>query len=153
MKISEILDENRIKVDFKSKNKIDAIKEMVGVLEDSNSVLNYDKVLNSVLSREKAMTTGIGNGIAIPHGKSNYVKNMIASLGIVKEGIPFDSIDGEPVDIIFTLVSPSGFSGPHIKALSLVSRLLNNEKTRKKILECVTPHEVFSLLKKEENKI
>lgn len=153
MKISEILDENRIKVDFKSKNKIDAIKEMVGVLEDSNSVLNYDKVLNSVLSREKAMTTGIGNGIAIPHGKSNYVKNMIASLGIVKEGIPFDSIDGEPVDIIFTLISPSGFSGTHIKALSLVSRLLNNEKTRKKILECGTPREVFSLLKKEENEI
>ncbi|MCK4966670.1 PTS sugar transporter subunit IIA [bacterium] len=152
MKISEILNESRIKVNFKSKNKSDAIKEMVGVLENSDSVLNNEEVLNSVLSREKAMTTGIGNGIAIPHGKSNYVKDMVASLGIVKEGIPFDSIDGKPVNIIFTLISPSRFSGPHIKALSLVSRLLNNEKTRKKILECTTPREVFSLLKKEESK-
>ena len=153
MKISEILDESRIKVGLKSKNKFDAIREMADVLKSSDSILNGEEVLSTIISREKAMTTGIGNGIAIPHGKTDYVKGMVASLGVVKNGIPFDSIDGEPVSIIFTLISPSGYSGPHIKALSHVSRLLNNDETRQKILECSTSEEVFSLLTEEEKKI
>ena len=153
MKISDILSENRISIDIRSRNKIDVIQEMVELLANSDSILDSKEVLECILSREKAMTTGIGNGIAIPHGKCNYVKKMIASLGIARDGIPFEAIDGKPVNIIFTLITPLGLSGPHIKALSIISKLLGNENTRKKLIECKTPKDIFSLLEKEEGKI
>ncbi|NVM03342.1 MAG: PTS sugar transporter subunit IIA [Candidatus Helarchaeota archaeon] len=152
MRISDILQEERIKVNLISKSKLDVIKELVDLIGNSDSVLDHKDVLNSIIEREKAMSTGIGNGVAIPHGKCTGVKSMVGSLGIVKEGIPFDSIDGKPVNIVFTLIAPVGPSGPHIKALSIVSRILNSNDTRKRLLNCNTPKEVVSLLEHEEKK-
>ena len=152
MRISDILQEERIKVNLISKSKLDVIKELVDLIGNSDSVLDHKDVLNSIIEREKAMSTGIGNGVAIPHGKCTGVKSMVGSLGIVKEGIPFDSIDGKPVNIVFTLIAPVGPSGPHIKALSIVSRILNSNDTRKRLLNCNTPKEVVSILEHEEKK-
>jgi len=152
MRVSDILNKERIKVKLRSKNKPDVIKELVDLMGSSDSVLDNKEVLKTIIEREKASSTGIGNGVAIPHGKCAGVKNMIGSLGIVKEGIPFDSIDGKPANIVFMLVAPIGPSGPHIKALSVVSRILNSNDTRRKLLNCNTPEEVASVFENEEKK-
>jgi len=152
MKISDILKEEQIKVNLESKTKSDAIKELVDLLRNSDSVLDNKEVLKSIIERENTMSTGIGNGVAIPHGKCSGVKNLIGSLGIAKEGIAFDSMDGKPVNIVFVLIAPTGPSGPHIKALSVVSKILNSNDTRKRLLKCNTPEEVFYVLENEEKK-
>lgn len=153
MMISNFLKEGRIKVKLDGKNKSDIIKEMVDLLGISDSILDNKEVLKSIIERENSMSTGIGNGIAVPHGKCSSVKNLVGTLGIVKEGIPFDSIDGNPVKIIFMLVAPdTGPSGSYIKALSLISKILNNESARKKILNCNSPKDIFSILVNEEKR-
>lgn len=152
MTISDFLKEGRIKVKLNSKNKSDIIKEMVDLLGNADSMFDNKEVLKSIIERENSMSTGIGNGIAIPHGKCSSVKNLVGSIGINKEGIPFDSIDGNPVKIIFMLVAPTGPSASHIKALSLMSKILNNEDARKNILICDSPKDVFSVLVNEEKK-
>jgi len=152
MKISDLLNEDRVKVNLKGSSKTEVIQELVDLIGHSDSVLNSKEVLNSIIEREKAVSTGIGSGVAIPHGKCSYVKNLIGSFGIVKNGIPFDAIDGKPVYIIFMLVAPPGPAGPHIKALSLISRILNDDEAREKLLKCNTSKEIFSVFENEEKK-
>ncbi len=152
MKISDLLNEDSVKVNLKGSSKTEIIKELVDLIGHSDSVLNNKEVLNSIVEREKAVSTGIGNGVAIPHGKCSYVKNLIGSFGTLKDGIPFDAIDGKPVYIIFMLVTPPGPAYLHIKALSLVSRILNDGEAREKFLKCNTPKEVFSVFENEEKK-
>ncbi len=152
MRITDILKDDRVRVNLKVKDKSEIIKELVDLIGHSDFVSDNKDVLNSIIEREQAMSTGIGNGVAIPHGKCSSVKDLIGSLGILKEGIPFDSIDGAPVQIIFMLVAPPGPSVPHIKALSLVSRILNDVKIREKLLKCKTSQEVVSIFENEEKK-
>ena len=109
-----------------------------------------DKVLQAVLEREKIMSTGIGDGIAIPHGKSDAVTELSAALGIHKRGVDFDALDGEPTFVFFLLVSPANVSGPHIKALARISRMLKNDNFKKKLIEAGSSEEILGIIEAEE---
>ncbi|MDP6040676.1 MAG: PTS sugar transporter subunit IIA, partial [Candidatus Latescibacteria bacterium] len=133
MTLMEILSGKSVIVGLKGQNKHEILEELVDTLEVGDKITDRDKVLEAVLLREEIMSTGIGHGIAIPHGKSEYVTALGGVLGIKSEGVNFDALDGKPTYIFFLLVSPLDVSGPHIKALARISRLLKGEDFRQRL--------------------
>src|SRR5689334_17888449 len=126
MRLNEILKPANIKIPLESKTKAEAIAELVNVLAASGDVSDAKKVLDAVLEREQTRTTGIGNGLAIPHGKCSGTKDLVMAIGRAATPIDFQSIDGRPVSIIWMLASPPDKTGPHIHALERESTRLNS---------------------------
>lgn len=108
MKISEFISEKEIIIGMKATEKQAALDELLQVLEKNNLIQDRKQVLDILLEREKLGSTGIGQGIAVPHAKTDQVKNLVCALGTSEKGINFDSLDGEPVYIIFLVLAPSG---------------------------------------------
>jgi nitrogen PTS system EIIA component len=152
MTLLDILSAQSTVVGLKSDSKDGIIEELVDALADGTVITDRGKVLQAVLEREKIMSTGIGDGIAIPHGKSDAVNSLAAALGIHKRGIDFDALDGEPAYVFFLLVSPANISGPHIKALARISRLLKNDSFKKKLITADSPEEIIEIIRSEEEK-
>ena len=152
MKITEFLDLRGIKVDMQMSEKEDVLKELVDVLADVKDIGDKKLILKALIERENLGSTGIGQGIAIPHGKTDKVKDIVAVLGISRAGVNFDALDGEPVFLFFLLVAPKENPGPHLKALAQISRLLRDSFFCELIKRCKTPEEVFDLIRKEEEK-
>ena len=152
MKISEILDKRAIKIGMTAITKEETLKELVKILAQVEDIGDPDGIVKALVERENLGSTGIGQGIAIPHGKTDKVKRLIAVLGISKSGVNFDALDGEPVYIFFLLVAPKATAGPHLKALAQISRLLRDSYFCELIRKCKTEEEVFNLIKHEEEK-
>ncbi len=152
MKISEILDKRAIKIGMEASTKEEALKELVAVLAQVENVGDPKNIVKTLVERENLGSTGIGQGIAIPHGKTDKVNRLIAVLGTSKKGIDFDALDGEPVFIFFLLVAPKETAGPHLKALAQISRLLRDTYFCELIRRCETPDQLFHLIKNEEEK-
>lgn len=152
MTLMEILSGKSVVVGLKGQNKREVLEELVNALEVGDKITDRDKVLEAVLLREEIMSTGIGHGIAIPHGKSEYVTELGGVLGIKKEGVDFDALDGKPTYIFFLLVSPLDVSGPHIKALARISRLLKGEDFRQKLIAAVDNDDALAIIEEEEKK-
>ncbi|MCA6079628.1 PTS sugar transporter subunit IIA [Candidatus Endomicrobiellum agilis] len=150
MKIMDFLSQDAIIVDLKSTDRKSAIIELVEILKDTKKVKKTDEITNVILEREKLGSTGIGQGIAIPHGKINILQKQIGVLGISRKGIEFNSLDGEPVHIIFLLVGPIEVTGQHLKALSKISRLFKNKFLRQAIRDAVTPEEIIKIIQQED---
>ena len=150
MSLLEILSANSTLVGLKGTTKDEIIEELVDSLEVGASITDRDKVLEAVLEREKIMSTGIGDGIAIPHGKSDAVVQLTAALGIHKRGVDFEALDGEPAFVFFLLVSPANVSGPHIKALARISRMLKNDSFKKRLIEADSAQAVLEIIEEEE---
>ena len=150
MKISEILNEKLIKININAKDKTDAINQMIDLAVNSGNIINLEKVKECVFERERLVSTGVGKGFAIPHGKTDEIKDMIAAFGILSEPIDFDSIDGENVNFIFLLVGKDSLLNAHIKLLSRISRLMNKDEFRVKLLQAPNEAEVLKLFKEEE---
>ncbi len=136
--IFKFLDTNCIQTELKSDNKTDIINELLQLLEDAGKLNDPKACRKAVFDREATMSTGMQHGIAIPHGKSPGVDSLKAAVGIKKEGVEFESIDGEPCTIFIMVVSPKNSTGPHIQFLSSISAILNSEEARKSILESDT---------------
>ena len=153
MSLLDILSEESTIVDLQGETKEDIITELVNVLPMGDVVTDKEKVLMAVLEREKIMSTGIGDGIAIPHGKSDAVSQLAAALGTQRRGVDFEALDGEPAFVFFLLVSPAKVSGPHIKALARISRLLKNDDFKKKLTAATTPAEVLSVIEAQEQNL
>ncbi len=151
MKLTEILQTSCVKVPLESKDKKSAIIELVDLLDSKHLLSDRDIVLESVLMREQTRSTGIGSGIAIPHGKCNAVKELIMAVGIADEPIDFESVDAKPVKIILLLVSPANQTGPHIQALAQISRLMLDEKFKEKLENSSSADEAYELLSKKDN--
>lgn len=128
-----------------------AITELVDLLAENDFLLDRDVVLEAVLMREETRSTGIGSGIAIPHGKCSGVKELVMAIGIAHDPIDFDSIDHKPVKIIVLLASPIDRTGPHIQALARVSRLMLDEKFRMQLENASSPEEVYELISSKEH--
>ena len=152
MTLMEILSGKSVVVGLKGQGKQDILEELVDVLEVGEKITDSEKVLEAVLQREEIMSTGIGHGIAIPHGKSEFVKELGGVLGIKHDGVEFDSLDGQPTFIFFLLVSPMDVSGPHIKALARISRLLKGEDFREALIACPDNETALKILDEEESK-
>ena len=150
MNLTELLDEQVILVDLKATHKRAVIEEMATSLTTSGKITDQEAVLQAVLEREKIMSTGIGKGVAIPHGKCNAVNQLTGVLGIKKEGIDFQALDEQPVYLFFLLVSPTEVSGPHIRALAHISRLLRQDALRKRLIDAESPQAVLDLIAEEE---
>ena len=148
----EILSGKSVIVGLNGEGKREILEELVDVLEVGDNITDREKVLEAVLQREEIMSTGIGHGIAIPHGKSEYVKELRGVLGIKSQGVEFDSLDGQPTFIFFLLVSPMDVSGPHIKALARISRLLKGEEFRQELIDCPDNQTAIRILEEEESK-
>lgn len=150
MRLSELLKPADIKLELTADNKTDAIRELVDLLAANGQILDAKKVLGAVLEREGQRTTGIGNGLAIPHGKSNGTADLVMALGKAKSPIDFQAIDGRPVTWIWLLTSPPDKTGPHIHALARISRLMTIDQFRHALAEAKTPEEVFEIIRKQE---
>ena len=152
MNLLDILSKKSTVVGLEGETKEDIITELVDSLEVGEVISYRDKVLEAVLEREKIMSTGIGDGIAIPHGKSESVIKLAAALGTQRRGVDFEALDGEPAYVFFLLVSPVNVSGPHIKALARISRLLKNDDFKKRLVAASTTEEIVSVIESEEEK-
>lgn len=145
----KLISENCITMDLKGRDKDSIIKEMVSLMEADGKLLNYDECLEAVLEREASMSTGMQNGIAIPHGKSDGVSDLVVAIGLNKKGIEFNSLDGLPAKIFIMTLSPKHAAGPHIQFLSSVSAILNKENMMDDLLSCKTSSDVKELLVRE----
>ncbi|MBS1514636.1 MAG: PTS sugar transporter subunit IIA [Bacteroidetes bacterium] len=150
MKISEILEESIISVGLDAADKTDAINQIVDLANNSGKILNLEKVRGCVLEREKLVSTGVGKGFAIPHGKTDAISDITAAFAILKNPIDFESIDLQPVKFIFLLVGKENLLNAHIKLLSRISRLMNKDEFRQRLSESKTSKEVLEIFKEEE---
>ena len=133
MNIMSFLDEQAVTTDLKAHTgKEEIIRELIGLLVNAGSIKDRDvnKLLQILLKRESLGSTGIGQGVAIPHGKSDCVTKLVAAFGVSRAGVNFDSLDGEPVGLFFLLIAPEDSAGPHLKALARISRLLKDKHIR-----------------------
>lgn len=152
MKITEFLDKRGIKIGLHAVEKEDILKELVDVLAEVKDIGDKKSILKALVERENLGSTGIGQGIAIPHGKTDRVSELVAVLGISPKGVNFEALDGEMVHIFFLLVAPKDTAGPHLKALAQISRLLRDSYFCQLLQRCKTAEEAYELIHREEEK-
>ncbi|MBF8247955.1 MAG: putative PTS IIA-like nitrogen-regulatory protein PtsN [Bacteroidetes bacterium] len=124
---------------------------MIDLAASQDKVVDKEKLRAAIFEREKIMSTGVGSGFAIPHGKTDAVNDIVAALAVTAQPIDYQSLDEQPVRIVFLLVGRDNMVGPHIKLLSRISRLMNKEEFRAKLLEAKTPLEILDIFRKEES--
>lgn len=150
MKILDFLAGNCVLTELKGKTKKEVISELVDVLAKNKLVKNTGKTVEAIIKREGTGSTGIGQGVAIPHAKSGDVSKIVASLGISKPGVDFDSLDGEPVYIIFLMVAPPESISEHLQAIAKISRLLKDKFFRQSLRDAQTAQEIIKTIKEED---
>lgn len=154
MKIADFLHDRAVSADLKAVDKVGVVKELVGLLVGAGCIRRDDQqtLVETLLSREELGSTGIGQGVGIPHGKSDAVKELIAAFGRSVAGVDFDSLDGEPVHLFFLLVAPTASAGPHLKALARISRLLKDKYFREALKSAKDDKEIVCIIKEEDAK-
>ena len=150
MLLTDLLTIDRIKIPLQAGTKDDVLRELVQVITQHDGVSEPDEVLRAVREREAVLSTGIGNGVAIPHGKSSMVTDLVMAAGRTASPVDFDSLDGQPVQLLFMLVGPETAAGPHIKALSRISRLIRRDVVREQLINAQTAEEFFQGLREAE---
>lgn len=145
MKINEVLSKGCIQVGLDAKDKQDLLEKISDLAMNSGKITNRAAVLKSIMEREKIMSTGIGKNICLPHAKTEYIDGPVAAMATLKTPVDFHSLDGEPVNICFLLLGKENNIGMHLRLLSKISRFLNNDEFREKILNSKTPDEIINL--------
>ena len=153
MRLTDILKPQNIKVPLQAKVKADAIKELVDLLAANGEVHDPKKVLDAVLERESTRTTGIGNGLAIPHGKCTGTDHLVMAIGRPATAIDFQAIDGRPVNLIWLLSSPPDKTGPHIHALARISRLMTIERFRHALSTAESAQQIYDIIVQQESQL
>lgn len=150
MKITDVIDEQLVQIDLPGAGKDDVINAMVELVSRSPKVLDKNKIREAIFEREKIMSTGVGSGFAIPHGKSDAVSDIVGAFAVTAQPIDYQSLDDKPVRLVFLLVGKDNMVGPHIKLLSRISRLMSKEEFRNRLLELRSPKEVIEMFRQEE---
>lgn len=151
MKIADILNEKVIVTNLPGTTKTEIINAMIDLAATNEKVIDKEKMRAAIFEREKIMSTGVGSGFAIPHGKTDAVQDIVAAFAITDQPIDYQSLDDQPVRIVFLLVGRDNSVGPHIKLLSRISRLMNKEEFRKRLIESESPGEVLKIFSQEES--
>ena len=146
MKLSEILDEENILPDLKARDKKKVLEELVDTLVNNNPSLDKDSLVKVLLERERLGSTGIGDGVAIPHGKFHGVSEPIISFGRSRKGLDFESMDGQPAYLFFLLVAPENSASVHLKALARIAKILKNDAFRKVLMETEAREELYKTI-------
>jgi PTS system nitrogen regulatory IIA component len=152
MILSQLLNPEAVSVELQATTKKEAITELVELVEKAHAAPSEGEILSAVLKREAMMSTGVGNGIAIPHGKARSVDRLIAACGVSRGGIEFEAIDEKPATLFVLLVSPENVGGSHVKVLANISRLLKEDKVRDALKAAQTPQEFLQQLRDAEAK-
>ncbi|MAL16092.1 MAG: hypothetical protein CL670_12075 [Balneola sp.] len=153
MNLFSLLDQPTVLPNYVVGSKKELINALVNALEEKmESEEQLEAVRKAVFEREKIMSTGVGKGLAIPHAKTKAVTENHAAFALLKEPLDFDSIDGEPVRLVFLLVGPESNNSQHIKLLSRISRLMNSGSFRETILNCTSTEEILNAFQDEEEK-
>jgi PTS system nitrogen regulatory IIA component len=152
MLLSELLVPAAVNPRLKASSKRDAIAEMVSLMEAAYGIDSQGEILDRVLRREAIMSTGIGNGVAIPHGKARAVDRMMAACAVSPGGVEFEAVDGEPASLFILLVSPESVGTPHVKVLANISRLLKEESVRRNLRQADSPNALLSVIRAAETK-
>jgi PTS system nitrogen regulatory IIA component len=150
MRLTELINPQAVTTRLRARTKRDAIAELVELLESAHGIDSHGEVLDRVLRREAMMSTGIGNGVAIPHGKAKLVDRMVAACGVSPEGIEFESADGEPALLFILLVAPESGGALHVKVLANISRLLKEESVRQSLREAPNAEAFVAALRAAE---
>ncbi len=150
LRILDFLDPASVVVDLKAATKRAVVEELVGLLGKTGKIVDPVKTLEVLMEREKLGSTGIGQGIAIPHAKTDQCKEVVAAFGLSRRGVNFDALDGELVHIFFLLVAPPDAAGTHLKALARISRLLKDKFFRQSLRDVKNTEDVLKLIREED---
>lgn len=150
MKIAEFLSPNAVVAELTAKSKAEILKELSDSLARANPSLRAERLVEVLQDREKLGSTGIGEGVAIPHGKLAGISQLQASFGVSRGGVDFEAIDGKPTHLFFALVAPENSAGVHLKALARISRLFKNPRFRQAILEARGADQIHRLIAEED---
>lgn len=153
MKIAEILREQCVVADIKGKTKREIIAELVEALEKARLIEDVETVVNVVMEREKLGSTGIGNGVAVPHGKLKNINNIVCALGRSQNGVDFDAVDRGLVHIFFLVLAPEDSASLHLKVLSRITKILRDQSLRKKVIKLSNTHDIYMSILEEDEKI
>lgn len=148
--LTDLLTVERIKIPLEGLSKDDLLRELVSILTRTDGIQDEDSVLSAVRERESILSTGIGHGVAIPHGKSASVPELRMAAGRAGAPVDFDALDGQPVALFFLLVGPESAAGPHIKALSRISRLVRRDDVRNRLIAAKSADEFLLALREAE---
>lgn len=150
LKILDFLEPSAVLVDLAASNKKGVLDELASALAAAGKVKDAKATVDILLEREKLGSTGIGQGIAIPHAKTDQTQDVVAAFGLSRRGVQFEALDGEPVYIFFLLVAPPDVAGLHLKALARISRLLKDKFFRQSLREVKTAAEVLKIIREED---
>lgn len=148
-KLSELLKPATISLELKGQTKQEIIDELIEILDRAGSLTDKTSVREAVIEREAKLSTGLGEGVAVPHGKTAGVEKLVAAFGIKREGIHFDSADGQPAKLFFMLISPQSVTGPHVKALAQIAKFLRTDHNKEKLLGAKSPQEIHKIFATE----
>jgi mannitol/fructose-specific phosphotransferase system IIA component (Ntr-type) len=154
MKLSEFLRPELIKVGLEAEDKWDAIAQLVELMVAANEIApeHKNKIIESVFDRERSMSTGMERGIAIPHANSSLVEEAVGAIGVSQSGIAFESLDGQPAQIITVLVIPKDKFQQHVRTLAGIARLFNNDQLTHALRAATNSEEAMDIIKAEEGK-
>ena len=150
MLLTELLAADRVRVPLAAHSRDAVLEELVGILHASGAVSDPQAVLRAVHNREAQLSTGIGGGVAIPHGKAEGVSGLAIAAGVAAQPVDFASLDGQPARLFFLLVGPESAAGLHVKALSRISRLVRREETRERLAAAATPEAFMAVVAEAE---
>lgn len=152
MKMQDALKESCVIADIKGVTKKEVLTELVSSLHEAKLIKNVDEAVNVILEREKLGSTGIGEGVAIPHGKMKGIGRILCAFGRSRKGVDYDAVDRKPVHIFFLLLAPEESAGLHIKMLSRISRILRDPSFRKRLTEEGDSAQLYTDIVEEDKK-
>ena len=153
MKITELLAPECVVADLNSEKALDVIKELSECFAKQYPQLDQAQLMKVLLEREKLGSTGIGDGVAIPHGKIKGIEGILAAFGRSRKGIDFQAIDEKPTHLFFLLIAPENSAGIHLKALARISRLLKDPSFRQKLIEAPSESDLYRIIIEEDEKL
>jgi len=149
MKISDTLEEGAIISELNATDKKAVLEELTGTLTEASGV-NQEEMVRVLLERERLGSTGIGGGIAIPHGKLGALRSLLMAFGRSRKGVEFDAMDGKPTHLFFLLLAPEDSTGAHLKMLARISRSLKNSVFRERLMTAADGRELYMVIQRED---
>lgn len=151
MRLTDYISPKSIKTDLEGENKEEVIEELVESLSESMECCEEDQIFEAVMSREREATTGLENGIAIPHAKCDAVDRLRIAIGISEKGVDFEALDGKPSQLFFLMIAPSSEAGPHVQAIARIVKMIGIEGVREKLMKAGNAERVLEIIDDVEN--
>jgi PTS system nitrogen regulatory IIA component len=150
MRLADLVDRRRVAASLGARGKLEALNELAALLSAGQAQITPQEFCQVLIDRERLRSTGVGSGVAIPHGKVPGLRRLTMAVGLSRRGIEFEAADGRPVQIFMALAAPVTSAGDHLKALARIARLCNDPAFRERLLECRTNDEVYEVLVEED---